>query len=167
MKRIDVTGQRFHRLVVLGMVRVGARAGCLCRCDCGTKKIIRWDSILRGYTRSCGCIASQRMAERNTTHGETIGGPSAEWTTWRSMRQRCLDPNHKSFKHYGGRGITVCARWLNRFENFLQDMGVRPEGHTLDRTNNEGNYEPGNCRWATWKQQANNKRQRTKKGIAI
>lgn len=92
-------------------------------------------------------------------HGHRKGGKSREYMSWQAMVCRCTNHNREYFKHYGGRGITVCDRWLNSFVDFLADMGPRPEGMTLDRINVDGNYEPGNCRWATAKEQTNNKRQ--------
>ncbi|HEY1814872.1 MAG TPA: hypothetical protein VGG74_21140 [Kofleriaceae bacterium] len=128
----------------------------------------------RTPTRSCGCLkrdADARWIESNTKHGDAPhdGERSPEYSAWAAAIQRCTNPENQSFKNYGARGISVCARWLgNRgFTNFLADMGRRPSSkHSIDRINNDGNYEPSNCRWATAKQQARNKRHRRPRGAA-
>ena len=163
MRRDQLIGRRFGRLIVVddapssGVIK---QANWMCRCDCGRQKVVAGRALKSGDTRSCGCIASERMVALNSTHGDTTDGPSAEWITWRSMHQRCYDPRHKSYKYYGARGVSVCRRW-HSFEHFLADMGRRPTPrHSIDRRENGGNYEPGNCRWATASEQARNRRPR-------
>jgi hypothetical protein len=115
-----------------------------------------------GWTKSCKCLQRQRGAENgknNRRHGHTLNGGSSEYWSWTSMKQRCLNPNYHHFKNWGGRGIKICKRWLDGFENFLADMGPKPSRHhTLDRINNNGNYTPNNCRWSLPKKQATNRR---------
>lgn len=154
----DLTGQRFGRWTVISRAQSTPAGGArwLCRCECGTDRIISSGCLRNGHTKSCGCLNSEITSARNRTHG--LSKDSA-YQSWGSMIKRCLNPNCKAFGDYGGRGITVCERWL-KFENFYADMGPRPsDKHELDRfPNNDGNYEPGNCRWATVAEQARNRR---------
>lgn len=148
---IDLTGRRFRKLLVLSRVVRPGRDGIrwLVRCDCGKEKLMRTE-VLRHSKRTvaCGC-------HHYKTHGLSR---TTENTIWRGMTRRCTNKNDISWKYYGGRGISICKRW-SKFENFLADMGKRPSrNHSIDRINNDGNYEPGNCRWATSREQHANKR---------
>jgi len=155
-KFIDITGHRFGRLIALEPVD---RERWRFRCDCGTERIAYKSNVRRGLTHSCGCLRREVTITRRTSHGHTRNGiKSKSYKTWESMLERCYNPNNKQFKDWGGRGITVCNRWRHSFENFYADMGEKPVGKLLDRINNDGNYEPGNCRWATWKQSGGNRR---------
>jgi len=151
-------GKRFGRLVVLA--EAGYRNQCrywLCRCDCGTEKEVQVSSLIRGRINSCGCLRTQLF----TKHGMT---DDPLHICWMNMHQRCRTPNHPGYADYGGRGIKVCERW-NSFENFLADVGPRPSSeHSLDRyPNNDGDYEPGNVRWATKAEQMLNRRPRKRR----
>lgn len=159
MPKIDLTGQRFGRLVALRDVGRGGSTGRLvlwrCRCDCGSIIVTNSNYLRTKHIKSCGCLF---LEGNNLKHGHARKDMlSPTFTTWRSMIQRCHDPNLKAFKYYGGMGITVCKRWL-KFENFLADMGPRPTNHSIDRIDPYGDYKPSNCRWATQLQQRHNRR---------
>lgn len=159
---IDLTGQRFGRLVVEARApNEGRGSAWACLCDCGKSSVVRSASLRGGLTASCGCLGIERRAAAckasNRRHGHTVGGQSTKtYGTWQNMLRRCRDPQSTGFQYYGAKGISVCDRWTS-FENFIEDMGEAPIGKSLDRIDPRGNYEPGNCRWATNKQQANNK----------
>jgi hypothetical protein len=135
-----------------------ARLYVLCECDCGTRKEIGVQELKQGDTTSCGCFARKQSSGRFKTHGHSVNRKSSKtYEAWRSMRKRCYLPKAKGYERYGGRGITVCERWRNSFEAFLADMGEAPANASLDRfPDQNGNYEPGNCRWATAVQQQRN-----------
>lgn len=163
----NLTGQRFGRLTVIERAEnKGKKAAWRAVCDCGKGVAVRGEVLTRGDTRSCGCLRREASRARrpplNERHGHSpkYGPHSREYNSWHSAKQRCGNEHNKRWKHYGGRGITMCERWRESFENFLADMGPRPAGKTLDRVNNNGNYEPGNCRWATTKEQRANQRKR-------
>lgn len=158
-KFIDLTGQRFGRLLVLhynGGIKY--RAYWWCRCDCGTEDSIQGKLLRNGHTSSCGCLHREQLADRQRTHGHTVKEKASRtYESWAAMVQRCTNPTNPLYANYGAVGITVCDRWL-KFENFLADVGERPPSMSLDRFPNiEGGYEPGNVRWATRTEQARNK----------
>lgn len=162
MRFKDLTGQVFGRLTVLEVAfRKSGKQYWLCRCECGKELATRGTSLVLGIARSCGCLKIDMLASQAKTHGHSGQGPSPTYITWRGMKTRCNNPKHRRYSDYGGRGIKVCERWMD-FNNFLADMGERPEGLTLDRIDPNGNYEPGNCRWATDSVQQTNKRKKKK-----
>lgn len=156
--RINLAGQKFGRLVALSPERLGGCTAWRCRCDCGKELIVRTDSLRSGASQSCRCWNAERVKQACTTHGHLVGGKkTATYRAWNDMLARCKNPNNKRYPNYGGRGIRACKRW-EQFEHFLADMGERPQGLTLDRRNNNGNYTPSNCRWATRTEQNRNQR---------
>lgn len=157
-------GDVFHRLTAVKIVgKTKGRANIwLCVCECGNEINVASIKLRNGNTKSCGCLQRQAAAltgHNNATHGATrIGANRAEYHAWASMKTRCFNPNSLDYGRYGGRGITVCDEWKDSFETFYADMGKRPEGCSLDRIDNNSNYEPSNCRWATKQEQSINRR---------
>jgi hypothetical protein len=170
-KKLEIKqGDRYGNLTIINQVKSyispkknKPKRRFECKCDCGNVVSIILADMRSGKTKSCGCIKDNLTSIRNSIHnntwkdGKRISIP--EYNTWRGMKERCSNPNHKAYKDYGGRGIMVCERWINSYVNFLKDMGKKPSNdYSIDRINVNGNYEPSNCKWATKVEQQKNKR---------
>lgn len=150
------TGMKFGRLAVISRgLNLGSKVRWLCVCECGKQVQVDANSLAQGLTTSCGCA---RFGANHATHRRTN---TPEYHSWSGIKQRCLNPRSHAFENYGARGIKVCQQWIDSFEQFLADVGSRPGvGYSIDRIDNDGNYEPGNVRWATASEQSNNQRAR-------
>lgn len=152
-KRLELEGLRFGRLKVVQSSYVKGRNVWLCRCDCGQSLLVYTHNLTGNHTKSCGCLHKELLLKRITKHG--MHG-TREYNSWQSMWARCTNEKLRCYKDYGGRRIKVCESWES-FDVFFSDMGIRPKRTTLDRINNDGNYEPSNCRWATPIEQVHNR----------
>jgi hypothetical protein len=161
MKRIEMIGQVFEMLTV--MEYAGSKKTStyyLCQCSCGNKITTTRRWLINGRAKSCGCSKNNFISRSNTRHGESQPGKkTVEYMTWNGIKNRCYNEKDHNYDKYGGRGISVCSRWIESYDNFLSDMGRRPPGkYSLDRIDNNKGYSPDNCRWATNKEQSRNTR---------
>jgi hypothetical protein len=154
-----VAEQRFGRLVVVADAPSTANGRYVeVLCDCGTRKTARLADLRRSKIVSCGCAQRERVALLKASHGHASGGTTPTYVTWKAVIARCSNENNPNWGKYGGRGIGICQRWRSSFDSFLEDMGERPPGTSIDRIDVNGSYEPGNCRWATTEAQNQNRR---------
>ena len=159
MKFNDLLGQRFGRLTVIKRApNRGVKVNWLCQCDCGKQSVAFASDLRSGTHQSCGCLQKERVTKHSHAQRHTNGG-SITYGSWQAMKGRCFNPRVPKYEYYGGRGITVCDRWANSFQAFLDDMGERPShNHSIDRIDSDGDYTPDNCRWATRAEQSQNQR---------
>ena len=157
-KTQDLVGRKFGRLKVLEFEAAYVNGWYWrCICDCGNITFTSTHKLTSGHTSSCGCLRRETNGQQTLKHGHARKNRHTKiYERWKGMHARCYNPSHESYKRYGGRGIAVCTRWFN-FENFLKDMGLPPAGLTIERKNNDGDYCPSNCKWATQKEQQNNR----------
>lgn len=154
---IDITGRKFARLTAI--LHKYKTPYWKCLCDCGNTVSVTGHKLISSHTQSCGCLLTDILVKRNSTHRLSR---RPEYVIWKGMKSRCLNKNNPAFKNYGGRGIKICVQWKNSFSEFFKAIGKRSHPYlSIDRINNDGHYEPGNVRWATRTQQANNKREYT------
>lgn len=162
MKKLDLVGLKFGKLTVLSELKERNPHGKVlfhCKCDCGNEVNVIGTKLKNGWSKSCSCLQKETVKKRSKIDNKTHGlSKTSIYNTYYTMINRCINPNSQSYPNYGGRGIKVCDRWLDSFENFIEDMGEKPsENYSIDRINVHGNYEPSNCRWATKIEQENNK----------
>jgi hypothetical protein len=161
---INESGHVYGRLTVLERDHTRGPQYWQCACSCGSTKTVHIANLKSGRQQSCGCLNAERKRDNKyrLTHGQSY---TPEYAAWHNMIQRCTRPNHAAWKDYGGRGISVCDEWMASFEVFIAHVGPRPDGMSIDRINNDGNYEPGNVRWATKRTQSNNQRPRDRPDV--
>ncbi len=157
---IDITGQVFGEWKVLSRFGTSKKVEWTCQCSCGSVKVVKGTDIRFGKSKSCGCLAKKLTEERKKSSLSKLH--STTYNSWCGMKQRCLYTKHPQYKDYGGRGVKVCSQWLNDFEQFLKDLGPKPDGMSLDRIDVNADYSPANCKWSTRSEQSNNTRRSIK-----